>query len=122
ALGELRPLTGLLEPGLLALLLARIASEVAAALHLGAEGRVGLHEGARDAVPQGVRLRGHTAAVDASHHVHARVVARRLERLARRALEAHAREVLVEVAAVDRVGALTRLEDHAGDRALALPG
>ena len=49
-------------------------------------------------------LGGHAAAVDAGHHVHARVVAGRLERLARHALQADAREVLVEVATVDRVG------------------
>ena len=67
-------------------------------------------------------LGGHAAAVDAGHDVHARVVAGGLERLARHALEADAREVLVEVAAVDRVGALARLEDHARDRALALAG
>ena len=68
------------------------------------------------------RLRGHAAAVDAGDDVHARVVAGRLERLAGDALELHAREVLVEVAAVDAEGALARLEDHARDGALALAG
>jgi hypothetical protein len=60
--------------------------------------------------------------VDARHHVHAGGVAGRLERLAGHALEANAREVLVEVAPVHGVGALARLEDHARDRALALAG
>src|SRR5688572_32335291 len=63
ALRELRPLAGLLQAGLLALLLTRVAREVTAALHLAAERGVGLHQRARDAVPQGVRLSGHSAAV-----------------------------------------------------------
>ena len=69
-----------------------------------------------------VGLGGDAAAVDPGHHVHAVLVAGRLERLARHPLEADAREVLVEVAAVDRVGALARLQDHARHGALALAG
>src|SRR4051794_35960267 len=56
ALRELRPLAGLLETRLLALLLASVASQEAAPLELGAQVRVGLDESARDAVAQRVGL------------------------------------------------------------------
>src|SRR5918997_1737960 len=120
ALGELRPLAGLLEPGLLALLDARIAREEAAALELRAQVRVRVDECARDAVAQGAGLGGHAAAVELGHDVHAVLVAHGLERLADVALQREAREVLLERAAVDDVGARARLEDHARDGGLAL--
>src|SRR3712207_1267803 len=122
ALGELRPLACLLEPCLLTFLHARVAREVAAPLELAAQRRIGLDERARDAVPQRDGLRRHAAAVDARDDVQARVVARGLERLLGDALELDAREVLVEVAAVDAERALARAEDHARDGALALAG
>src|SRR4051794_14981491 len=122
ALGELRPLAGLLEPRLLALLLARVARQVAAALQLGAQRRLGLDERAGDAVAQRPGLRRHAAAVDARDDVHAREVSGRVERLLRLRLEAIAREVLLERLAVDRVDAGARLQDDAGDRGLALAG
>ena len=46
-LGELRPLAGLLQPGLLALLHARVAREKATPLELSAQRRVRLHQRAR---------------------------------------------------------------------------
>src|SRR5215216_2261637 len=122
ALGELRPLAGLLQPGLLALLHARVAREEAAALELGPQVRVGLDQRAGDAVAQRARLSGHAAAVHRGHDVHAVVVADGLERLADRALERRAREEDVERAAVDLVGAAAGLEDHARHGRLALAG
>src|SRR5437868_12559923 len=52
ALRELRPLAGLLEAGLLALLRACVTREEAAALELAAQVRVGLEQRTRDAVAQ----------------------------------------------------------------------
>src|SRR4051794_12619004 len=122
ALGELRPLAGLLEAGLLALLDARVARQEAAALELAAQVRIGVEQRAADAVAQRARLRGDAAALHAGHDVHAVRVADRLERLADVALKGRAREEDVERAAVDRVPAGARQEDHAGDRRLALAG
>src|SRR3954470_12453380 len=121
-LGELRALARLLEAGLLALLDPRVAGEEAALLELGAQVGVGLHQRAGDPVPQGAGLGGHAPAVDAGGHVHARAVARGLQGLAGHALELHAREDVVQRAAVDAVGAVARLEDHTGDGVLALSG
>src|SRR4051812_5918320 len=75
ALRELRPLTGLLEAGLLALDLARVAREVAAALELGTQGRLGLDERTGDAVTQRSGLGRDAAAVDTGDYVHAGEVA-----------------------------------------------
>src|SRR4051794_38834546 len=74
ALRELRALARLLETGLLALLHARVAREEAAALELGAQGRIGLDQRAGDAVSQRPGLGRHAAAVDAGHDVHAALV------------------------------------------------
>src|SRR3954462_11871900 len=120
ALGELRPLAGLLEAGLLALLHARVAREEAAALELRAEVGIGVDERAGDPVAQRAGLGRDAAAVDLRHHVHPVLVADGLERLADVALKREAREVLLERAPVDRVGARARTEDHAGDGGLAL--
>src|SRR3954447_26819750 len=120
ALGELRPLAGLLEAGLLALLDARVARQEAAALELAAQVRIGVEQRAADAVAQRARLRGDAAALHAGHDVHAVRVADRLERLADVALEGRAREEDVQRAAVDRVRARAGKQDHAGDRGLAL--
>src|SRR4051794_3926182 len=122
ALGELRPLAGLLQAGLLALLGARVAGEEAAPLELAAQVGVGDDQGARDAVAQRAGLRGDAAAVHPGDDVHAVVVAHGLQRLADVALQRGAREEVVHRLAVDRVGAVARLEDHAGDRRLALAG
>src|SRR3954471_14427570 len=122
ALGELRPLAGLLQAGLLALLGPRVAGEEAAPLELAAQVGIGDDQGARDAVAQRAGLRGHAAAVHAGDDVHAVVVADGLQRLADVALQRGAREEVVHRLSVDRVGAVARLEDHAGDRRLALAG
>src|SRR5437763_8006504 len=92
ALGELRPLTRLLEAGLLALLDARVASQEAAALELGAQVRVGVHQRARDAVAQRAGLGRDTAAVHRRDDVDLLLQPHRLQRLADRALEGEARE------------------------------
>src|SRR5437588_9474042 len=63
ALGELRPLTRLLESGLLALLDARIAREEAAALELAAQVGVSLQQRTGDAVTQRAGLGRDAAAV-----------------------------------------------------------
>src|SRR3954447_17164834 len=122
ALGELRALARLLEPGLLALLDARVASQEAAALELATQVRVGFEQRAGDPVTQRAGLGAHPTAVQPGDHVHAVLVADGLERLADLALERVAREVVVELLAVDRVHAGARLEDHARDRGLALAG
>src|SRR5205814_1745392 len=121
-LGELRALTGLLEACLLALLRARVAREEAPALELAAQVGIGLHERARHTVPEGARLGGHAAAVDAGDHVHALLVARRLERCAHRLLKRGAREEILERPAVHLVLARAGLDDHARDGGLALAG
>src|SRR5690242_8284283 len=120
ALAELRTLARLLEAGLLALLDARVARQEAAALELAAQVRIGLEQGAADAVAQGVGLGRHAAALHPRDDVHARLVADGLERLADRALQGRPREEHVELAPVDRVRARARQQDHAGDRGLAL--
>src|SRR5580704_6022243 len=82
ALGELRPLTGLLQPGLLALLDTRVARQEPAALELAAQVGVGHDQRARDPVPQRAGLGRHAATVHPRDHVHPRFVADGLERLA----------------------------------------
>src|SRR5437773_7979543 len=121
-LRELRPLAGLLEPRLLALLRSRVAREEAAALELAAQVGVGLEQRARDAVAQRARLGRDPAAVHPGDDVHAVLVADRLQRLADGALQRGAREEDVQRLAVDRVGAVARLEGHARDGRLALAG
>src|SRR4051794_13262313 len=93
ALAELRPLAGLLQPGLLALLDARVAREEAAALELAAQVRIGLQQRARDAVAQRAGLGADAAAVDPDDDVHAVLVADGLQRLADVAAQRGAREV-----------------------------
>src|SRR5215213_6469255 len=122
ALRELRPLAGLLEAGLLALLDARVAREEAAALELGAQVRVGVDERLRDRVAQGAGLGRHAAAVHRGDDVDLLLQSDRLERGADRALQSGAREEGVERAAVDLVGAGAGLQDHARDGGLALAG
>src|SRR3954451_12973265 len=126
-LGELRPLAGLLQAGLLALLHPGVAGEEAAALELAAEVRVGLEQGPGDAVAQGAGLGGLAAAVDAGDDVHPGLVAHGLERLADRPLQRGPREVVVERAvaplalgAGQREVAVAGLEVDAGHGALAL--
>src|SRR3954454_8994693 len=70
ALGELRPLTRLLEPGLLALLDPGVAGEEAAALEVTAQVGLGVDQSPRDPVAQRARLSGDAAAVQAGHDVH----------------------------------------------------
>src|SRR5947207_1208510 len=69
ALGELRPLARLLQAGLLALDLTRVAGQEPLLLEVGAQPAVGLQERLRDAVAEGARLPRDAAAVDAGAHV-----------------------------------------------------
>src|ERR1700722_7205708 len=100
ALGKLRLLAGLLQPGLLALLDARITRQEAAALELGTQVRVGLQQRARNAVAQRSGLSGDTAAVDPRDHIHPRLVADGLERVADHPAQRLTREIDVELLAV----------------------
>src|SRR4051812_34653282 len=114
-LGELRPLAGLLQAGLLALLHPRVAGEEAAALELAPQVGVGLEQRPGDAVAQGAGLGGHAAAVDAGDDVHPGLVPHGLERLADRALQRGPGEVV-------RERAVAPLALRAGEGELARPG
>src|SRR3954447_882156 len=121
-LRELRPLAGLLEAGLLALLGPRVAGQEAAALELAAQVRVGHDQRARDPMPQRAGLGRDAAAVQPGMHVHARLVAHRLERLADVALQGLGGEEVLERGAVDRGGALAAPQHRAREGGLALAG
>src|SRR5688500_19937980 len=69
AVSTLFPCTTLFR-SLLALLHTRVAREEAAALELGAQVRIGVDQGARDAVPESAGLGRDAAAVHARDHVH----------------------------------------------------
>src|SRR5260370_24178495 len=101
ALRELRGLACLVEAGLLALYLPRIARQEAFALQRHPQLRVRLDERAGDTVPDGSGLAGEPAAV----HTHAQVVLalepRHLEGRRRDRAPDVAREILVEGPAVD---------------------
>src|SRR5439155_14088629 len=93
-----------------------------AGLEVQAEVGVRLDGRADDAMPEGDRLRGHTAAMDARYNVHTRAVPSHLQRLLGGALKLDAGEELVEVPAVDLVGAVARPQRHTRNGALALAG
>src|SRR2546429_2359622 len=122
ALGELRPLSGLLETGLLALLHPRVAAEKAAALELDPQARVRLDQRTGNAVAERPCLRRHAAAVDAGDHVHPLLEAGGRKRLPGGVLKRRARKVVLQRAAVDAVGPVAGAQDHPRDRALALAG
>src|SRR5205085_809220 len=105
ALRELRRLARLVQPGLLALDLARVACEEALALQRHAQLRVRLDERAGDPVADGARLSGQPAAVDADAEVVLPFDAGHLERRDGDRLPDRAREVFLERAAVDPGGA-----------------
>ena len=122
ALGELRSLAGLVQAGLLALDLARVAREEALALERDAQLGIGLDERAGDAVPHRACLAGRPAALDANAEVVAALGAGELERSHHRRAMGRAREVLLERAAVDPGRAVAGAEDHARDGGLPLAG
>src|SRR4029453_2813958 len=122
AFGELDPRPRAALAVLLALLLARVAGQEAAALQHRAQRRVGLLEGARDAVAQRAGLAGDAAAPEQRVHVEGGGHVGGLERLARRGLERLAREVLLEAAPVHQDLAAPEPEAHPCDGGLALAG
>src|SRR6185312_11699784 len=122
ALRELRRLARLVQAGLLALDLARVAREEALALERDAQLRVRLDERAGDPVAYGSSLSCEPAAVDAHTKVVLPLDAGHLERRDGDRLPDGAREVLLERAAVDPGGSAAGAEDDARDRGLALAG
>src|SRR4029077_20644611 len=92
ALGELRPLAGLLEAGLLALLDARVTRQEATALELAPEVGIGLDQRPRHAMAQRAGLGRHATAVHARDDVHPGLVTDGLQRLPDHALQRLARE------------------------------
>src|SRR5579859_24404 len=121
-LRELRGLAGLVEPSLLALDLPGIARQIPLTLQRHTQLRIGVDEGAGDAVPDRARLTARTAAVDADAKVVGALGARRLQRGGRERAVRRAREVLLEGLAVHPAGAVARAQDHARDGRLALAG
>src|SRR3979411_2571704 len=67
-------------------------------------------------------LSGDAAAVKPGNHIHALLIANRLERLTDVALKRDAGEVLLQGAAIDEIGAGAGTQRDAGDRRLALAG
>src|SRR5436190_13206263 len=122
ALRELRPLARLLEAGLLALDLARVAREESLPLQVAAQVGVGLDERLRDAVAERAGLAGDAAAVDAGADVVGGVGARQGERRGGERLQRPPREILLDGLAVHGDGARAGDEDDSGDRGLALAG
>src|SRR5262245_520251 len=121
ALRELRRLARLVQAGLLALDLARIACQEALALERHPQARVGLDERAGDPVANRSGLSGRAAPVDADAQVEGSLDPRHLERRERRDLVRLAREVVLDRASVHPGRPVARAQDHARDRRLALP-
>src|ERR1700736_2566462 len=122
ALRELRGLAGLVEPGLFALDLACIARQIPLALQRHTQLRVGVDEGAGDAVPDRAGLTARTAAVDADAQVVRALGARRLQRGGSERAVRRARGALLEGRAVHPARAVARAQDHPRDGRLALAG
>src|SRR5258705_1533668 len=101
ALRELRGLACLVQAGLLALHLARVARQEPFALQRHAQLGVRLDERAGDAVANGPGLAGQPAAVHADTQVVLALEPRHLERRRRDRAPDVAREILVERPAVD---------------------
>src|SRR5579884_1492940 len=121
-LAELRRLACLVQAGLLALDLARVAREEARPLERHPELGIHLDERSGDAVPDRARLTGRAAAVDAHAQV---VLALELGRLQRRQRDDAVHEtwkVLLDRPAVDPGRAVAGPQDHARDGRLALAG
>src|SRR3954454_21343394 len=122
ALAELRPLAGLLQTGLAALLDPGVAGEEAAPLEVAAELGVDLGQRAGNAVADRPGLAADAAAVDADADVDVALVAGDHERLLDDRLVQGPREELLEVTLVDFDLAVAGQDGDAGDRALAFAG
>src|SRR5215218_1911208 len=122
ALGELRSLAGLVQPGLLALHDARVAGEEAGALQRHAQLGIHVDEGARDPVPHRTGLPARAAAVHANADVVPPLEARDRERSERRLAVDRARKVLLDRAPVEPGRPVTGAQDHTGNGRLALAG
>src|SRR5215218_9344200 len=101
ALAELRPLAGLLQPGLAALLDACVAGEEAPALEVAAQLGVDLGKCPGDPLAHRAGLAADAAAVDADADVDVALVAGDDQRLLDHRLVQRPREELLEVALVD---------------------
>src|SRR5687768_7266133 len=107
---------------LLALLLARVAGDVAGLLEGRAQLRVDLHERARDPVANRARLGVAAAALDGGEDVPLVLVAGGLERLPDDHPRGRAREVALVVPLVDGESAAARHQPDASHRGLAAAG
>src|SRR5581483_9228398 len=122
ALGELRRLARLVQPGLLALHDPGVARQEAGALQRLAQVRVSLDERAADAVTDCSGLAGGAAAVHADADVEGAFDAGDLERRQGQLAVGEPREVVLDRLAVEPGRAVARPQDHARDRGLALAG
>src|ERR1700722_8085477 len=121
ALRELEPLAGARLAGLLAFLLAGVASDMAGLLEGGPELGVHLLQGAGDPVRARAGLARDAAAGDVRRHVDLLAEVDGQERGVRLLGEIVVREVVLELAAVDGQLAAALGDPHAGGRGLAAP-
>src|SRR4051812_20287444 len=122
ALAELRSLAGLVQAGLLALHDAGVAGEEAFALQHRPQLRVRLDERTGDAVTDSAGLAARPTAVHADSHVVRALDAGDAQRRHHLRTMGQAREVVVEVPAVEPGRPVAGAQDHARDRRLALAG
>src|SRR3954454_25012310 len=122
ALAELGRLARLVQSGLLALDLTRIAREEALALERHPQLGIGLDECACDSVTNSAGLTGQPAPVDADAEIVLALDSRDLQRRRRDRAPDVAGEVLVEGAAVDPRRPVAGAEDDACNGRLALAG
>src|SRR5690554_5911399 len=122
ALAVLRCAAGFLEPVLLALDDASVASQVSALLEAGPEVRVDLQQCACDAELDGVCLAAWSAAAHGDERVVAAGCVGRLEGLEGFYTHEDAAEVLLEVTAVHRDATVARPKEYASDRLFAATG
>src|SRR6185369_6202357 len=122
ALRVLGALAGFVAPVLLAFDFARIARDESRLLQHTAELRMGEDERARDAVANGRRLRGDTAAADVHREIVLPACIGQLEGLMHDHPRRFATEVVLERPAVDDQLAVAHCHPDARNRAFPLPG
>src|SRR5580704_8155650 len=119
ALGELEALAGALLPVLLALFHARIARKKTVGAQGGAQLRIVLGDGAREAHANGSGLTANAAAVHGAHDVDLIGEAGELQRLGGVMFPSMIRKILFRSAAIDGELAAAGAEKNAGDRFFA---